>query len=49
MAYSGTYVSDDLDDIVIDGLGTAGVQVIAFATIMVITVLMVWGKKELNL
>lgn len=48
MTYAGTYDSNDLDDIVIDGLGTAGVQVIAFTSIMVITVLLIWGKKKLS-
>lgn len=49
MTYAGTYDSNDLDDIVIDGIGTAGVQVIAFVSIMVIMVLMIWGKDKLKL
>lgn len=49
VAYAGTYDSNDLDDIVIDGIGTAGVQVIAFVSIMVIMVLIIWGKDKLNM
>ena len=46
MAYNGTYVSEDLDDIAIDGIGTAGVQVIVFVSLIVLVALAVWFRRN---
>ena len=46
MAYTPTYVSEDLDDIAIDGVGTAGVQVIAFVSLIVLLALAIWFNKR---
>lgn len=48
MAYNATYTSDDLDDIVVDALGTGGVAVIGFVTIIVILAVLVHFKKQAN-
>lgn len=46
MTYNATYESDDMDDIFVDGLGIAGVQVISFMAIIVIVLLVGWfGAK----
>ncbi|NOR85433.1 hypothetical protein GQ473_04895 [archaeon] len=46
MAYNATYDSDDMDNIVVDGLGTAGVTTIGFMAIIVIILLIGWFKKK---
>lgn len=48
MAYNATYTSDDVDDIVVDGLGTAGVVAIGFAALIMLAILYVWFKKKLK-
>lgn len=45
MAYTGNYTSEDLDDIAIDGIGKAGVAIIAFITLIVVVAILVWLKK----
>lgn len=42
-AYTPTYVSDDVDDIVIDGLGTFAVVLVSFATLIGLVFL---GRKS---
>ena len=46
MAYTATYTSDDVDDIVIDFVGTYGVQLIAFAGLIALMGVGVWFLKK---
>ena len=47
MAYpQQTYTSEDLDDIVIDFIGTYAVQFVTFASLIALAVLFVWFKKK---
>jgi hypothetical protein len=48
MAYSPTYENADLDDIVADGLGTAGATVIGFIAIIVIGAVVIWGYRKMK-
>lgn len=46
MAYNGTYTSEDVPAIVINGLGVFGVQLVAFAGLIALVGLYVWFKKK---
>lgn len=46
MTYNATYDSNDMDDIVVDGLGTAGVQVITFMAVIILVMLFGWFKSK---
>ena len=48
MAYVGNYTTADLDEIVIDGVGTAGVVVIGFVALIVIIMLYGFAKKRVK-
>lgn len=49
MVYTGNnYTVSDLDDIVSDGLGTAGASIVLFMTIIVIVALGVWGYRKMK-
>jgi len=49
MVYTGNnYTVSDLDDIVADGLGTAGASVILFMAVIVIVALGVWGYRKMK-
>jgi len=49
MAYTGNgYTTSDLDDIVADGLGTAGATVILFISIIVILGVLIWGYRKVK-
>lgn len=44
MAYTPTFVSADLSAIVIDFIGTLGVEFVAFAALVALTVLAIWFR-----
>ena len=46
MAYNATYTSADLDDIVIDFLGTYLAQIVVFAALIALAGLYVWFKRK---
>ena len=48
MAYTPTYVADDMDDIVSDGIGTFGVALIGFASLIVVVGVVLWLSKSWN-
>jgi hypothetical protein len=49
MAYAGNgYTTGDLDDIVADGLGTAGATIILFLSIIVILGVLIWGYRKIK-
>ena len=47
MAYNATYTSEDVPAIVIDGIGNFGIQIIAFAGLIALVGLYIWGKKRM--
>lgn len=47
MAYNGTYTAEDVPTIVIDGIGTFFIQLIAFAGLMALVGLYVYFKKRM--
>ncbi len=42
MAYSATYTIDDVDDIVVDGLGTFGAAWVIWVGIIVLLLVVLW-------
>jgi len=36
MAYEGNYTMDDLDEIIVDGIGTAGVTIIDWISLLIL-------------
>jgi hypothetical protein len=48
MAYNETYSSEDVPAIVIDGLGKFGIQLVAFAGLIALVGLYVWGRKAMK-
>lgn len=44
MTYSGTYDADDIDDIVLDFLGTYGAQLVPLAGIIALVFIYRWYK-----
>ena len=48
MAYEATYEPDDMDNIVMDILGSGAVQIISFISIIVLFVLIIWMAKKLK-
>lgn len=46
MTYTATYDSADMDDIVIDAVGTIGVAIVGFATLIGLVLLYGWFKKK---
>lgn len=49
MTYNATYDSNDMDDIVVDGLGIAGVQIIGFMAIIVLIMLFGWFSAKFKI
>ena len=46
MVYANEYNASDMSLIVIDGLGTIGVAVVGFATLVGLVLLFKWAKKK---
>ena len=46
MTYSGTYDVDDTDDIVMDFIGTVGVALVGFATLIGLVMVYKYFKKN---
>ena len=46
MAYANTYNASDMSLIAIDGLGTIGVAVVGFATLVGLVLIFHWAKKK---
>lgn len=46
MAYTPNYTSGDLSDIIIDALGNMFVEVVAFASLIILVILYAWFRKK---
>lgn len=48
MTYEATYESGDMDDIVMDIIGSSAVQFMSFISIIVLLILVIWMAKKLK-
>ena len=48
MTYNGTYGSGDVDDITIDVVGTAGVEVLQYISLIILVILFGWLMTKIK-